>query len=115
MSESLTISGVIEVINDTQTFKNEFTKKTFVIKTMDEKYPQSVILETIKDKTSLLGGLRIGDAVEVKFNIRGNNYEGKYFNNLQVWELNKLITPEGSENSSKKIQKVQESEDDLPF
>ena len=57
MSESLKINGAIKVINDTETFKGNFTKKTFVITTAG-KYPQPVMFETIKDQTSLLDVLK---------------------------------------------------------
>ena len=70
---------------DLQSWDSGFTKE-FVI-TTNEQYPQDVKLECIKDKTNLLDGLAEGDEVEVSFNIRGNEYNGKYYVNLQAWKL----------------------------
>lgn len=112
MSESLKINGVIKVINDTETFKGNFTKKTFVITTAG-KYPQPVMFETIKDQTSLLDGLKVGDNVEVSFNIRGNEYNGKYYNNLQAWKINILNTEQLATDPAEPV--GQTDGDDLPF
>ncbi len=34
--------------------------------------------------------MNTGDEVQVTFNIRGNEYNGRYFNNLQAWKLQKI-------------------------
>ena len=81
------IEGSIKAIMDTQTFGSGFTKREFVI-TTEEKFPQDVKLETIKDKTALLDKFSEGQRVKASFNIRGNEYKGKYYVNLQAWKLN---------------------------
>ncbi len=81
------IEGSIKAIMDTQTFDSGFTKREFVI-TTEEKFPQDVKLETIKDKTALLDGFSEGQRVKASFNIRGNEYKGKYYVNLQAWKIN---------------------------
>ena len=80
------IEGTIKVILDTQTFGSGFTKREFVV-TTDEKYPQDVKLETIKDKTSLLDRFSEGQRVKASFNIRGNEHNGRYYVNLQAWKI----------------------------
>ena len=80
------IEGSIKAIMDTQTFGSGFTKREFVI-TTEEKFPQDVKLETIKDKTSLLDRFSEGQRVKASFNIRGNEYKGKYYVNLQAWKI----------------------------
>jgi hypothetical protein len=85
----LKLSGKIKLINDTQTFDSGFSKREFVI-TTDEQYPQDVKFEVIKDKTSLLDNFSVGDNVDVSFNVRGNEYQGRYFVNLQAWRINKI-------------------------
>ena len=81
------IEGSIKVIMDTQTFGSGFTKREFVI-TTEEKYPQEVKLELVKDKVSLLDRFSEGQRVKASFNIRGNEYKGRYYVNLQAWKLN---------------------------
>ena len=81
------IEGSIKVILDTQTFGSGFTKREFVI-TTEEKFPQDVKLELIKEKVALLDKFSEGQRVKASFNIRGNEYKGKYYVNLQAWKLN---------------------------
>ena len=84
----LKINGKVKVMMDTQTFDSGFSKREFVI-TTQEQYPQDVKLECIKDKISMLDSLSAGDDVDVSFNVRGNEYNGRYFVNLQAWKIEK--------------------------
>lgn len=71
---------------ETQTFSSGFTKREFVI-TTEEQYPQDLKFELIKDKTSLIDKFKENDTLKVSFNLRGNEYNGKYYVNLQAWRL----------------------------
>ena len=82
----LQLQGRIKVIMDTQTFESGFSKREFVV-TTQEQYPQDVKFEFLKDKTTVLDTYNVGDAVNVHFNIRGNEYNGRYFVNLQAWKM----------------------------
>ena len=83
---SLSITGKVKHIFDTQTFDSGFTKREFVV-TSQEQYPQDIKFETIKDKTALLDALKEGQEVTVSFNVRGNEFNGKYYVNLQAWRV----------------------------
>jgi len=87
MSESHNIKGRIVVINDKQTFASGFEKQEFVVDDMADKYPQQIKLEAVKDLCATVGGLSVGDQVSVEFNLRGNEYNGKYYVNLQAWKV----------------------------
>jgi len=89
MSNTLEIAGTIKVINDTQTFASGFTKREFVITTHDDKYPQDLKFETVKAGCDRLDAYRVGDGIKVSFNLRGNEYNGKYYVALQAWKLEK--------------------------
>ena len=105
----LKIEGKIKVIMDTQTFDSGFCKREFVV-TTSEQYPQDVKLEFIKDKCELLDAKNVGDNVSVSFNVRGNEYNGKYYVNLQAWRI------EGAEAPVEAPQPTTpEGEDDLTF
>lgn len=84
----LQLQGRIKVINDTQTFDSGFSKREFVI-TTQEQYPQDVKFEFFKDKTTVLDTYNVNDDVTVHFNIRGNEYNGRYYVNLQAWKMEK--------------------------
>lgn len=81
------LSGKIKLINDTQTFESGFTKREFVVTVEDGKYSQDIMLECLKDRTALLDELTPGQMVTVTFDIRGREYNGRYYNNLQAWRI----------------------------
>ncbi|WP_417228276.1 DUF3127 domain-containing protein [Amphritea sp.] len=81
------LSGKVKVIQDPQTFNSGFTKREMVVTVEDGKYPQDINLEFVQDKVSLLDSLQIGQSVTVTFDIRGREYNGRYFNNLQAWKI----------------------------
>ena len=78
--------GKIKVINEEQTFGSGFTKREFVI-TVESKYPQDIKFELVKDKCALLDSFKVGQEVTVSFDIRGNEYNGKYYVNLNAWKI----------------------------
>ena len=80
-------SGTIKLINDTQTFPSGFTKREFVVTTAHDKYPQDLKFEVVKDRCAMLDGFEAGQEVQVNFDIRGNEYNGKYFVNLSCWKI----------------------------
>lgn len=89
MSKKYEITGTLKVIGETQAFASGFQKREFVIETQEEKYPQMVKLETVKDGCEKLGKYAIGDVLTVSFNIRGNEHNGKYYTSLQAWKVEK--------------------------
>ena len=84
---SYDLTGVVKVIRDAQTFGSGFTKREFVVTVEDGKYPQDIALECVQDKCSLLDNISIGQEVIATFDIRGREYNDRYFNNLQCWKL----------------------------
>ena len=81
------LTGKIKLINDAQTFSSGFTKREFVVTVEDGKYPQDISLECVKEKIKLLDEFKAGQEVTVTFDIRGREYNGRYFNNLQAWRI----------------------------
>lgn len=101
----LSVSGTIKEVFPVETFDSGFSKREFVV-TTEEQYPQDVKFELFKDKTSLIDKFAKGQKVSVSFNVRGNEYNGRYFVNLQAWK----ITGEGSAPAN-----TGGDDDDVPF
>ena len=94
------IEGKVKKLFDKQEFNKGFVKREFVITTR-EQYPQDVKLECTMDRVDLLDKISEGDDVVAKFNIRGNEYQGRYFVNLQAWSIsNNTVAPTGGGNST---------------
>jgi hypothetical protein len=84
------LSGTVKVIFEEQTFASGFNKIEFVVTDDADKYPQSIKFECVKDKVELVNKLTVGDKVKVTFDLRGNEYNGKYYVNLAAWKVETL-------------------------
>lgn len=89
MSQSYELTGTLLLINETQSFASGFRKRVFVVKTEDSKFPQDIPLEAVKDLCDILDLYDEGDPITVSFNIRGNEYNGKHYVNLQAWRFDR--------------------------
>ncbi len=89
MAKSYEMEGKIHLIDEVQEFKNNFTKREFVIETVDGQYTQHIKFELIKDNTSLVDDFSQGDPIKVHFDIRGNEYNGRFYVNLTAWRVEK--------------------------
>jgi hypothetical protein len=124
----LELEGNIIKINDTQQVSASFSKREFVIETI-ENYPQKVAFELTQDKTGLIDGYQLGDKIKVHFNVRGREWNGKYFTNLQAWKIestgaatgaNTNYSPQQNRPASNfqappPVEPKDSSDDDLPF
>ena len=53
-------------------------------------YPQFVKFQAVQDRTGIVDGLAEGDKIKVYFDLRGREWQGKYFTNLNAWKVDKL-------------------------
>jgi hypothetical protein len=83
------VQGQIIVIGATETIGNKDFKKRVLVLETDEKYKQTIPVEFTQDKTSLLDNFAIGDTVKIGINLRGTEWQGRYFANIQGWNINK--------------------------
>ena len=109
------LTGKIKLIQEAKTFDSGFTKREMVVIVEDGKYPQEINIEFVQDKVALLDSLQMGQEVTVTFDIRGREYNGRYFNNLQGW---KIVTGAESTMTQQEQPPYPEPEDfdeDIPF
>jgi len=75
---SYDLTGTVKLIMDMQTFGSGFTKREFVVTTQDDRFPQDIKFECVKDKCDLLEAIEPGQEVKVSFDLRGNEYKERY-------------------------------------
>lgn len=100
---SYELEGTIKAIFDTQTFSKGFTKREVVVTTASDRFPQDIKLEFVKDKVALLDRFQAGQKVKVTFDLRGSEYNGKYFVNLTAWRIHaadETAQPDGGEEQA---------------
>lgn len=98
MSEKIEIKGTVETILEIQEFASGFRKRTIVVNT-GGKYPQTVPIDFAKEKIDLLDNLATGQEVAIGVNVRGNEYNGKYYVSLAGWKVDagSIAVAEGDE------------------
>lgn len=108
------LEGTTKLITDIQTFQSGFTKREFVV-TTDEQYPQDIKFECIKEKCALLDSVSQGQRVKVSFRIRGNEYQGRYFVNLQAFKIDSTGAAPASRPDEPSGDETGDGIDDDPF
>jgi len=131
---SFEVKGKIKVLYDRQDFPSGFYKRDFVI-TTNEQYPQDIKFGALKERVDQLNGLVEGDELTVKFDVRGREYNGNYYVDLNAWRIERGVqgqssteinvdaqTQSGSVSTAPlpevapvELSSAPSSEDDLPF
>ena len=76
----------IKILFDRQDFPSGFYKRDFVI-TSNEQYPQDIKFGALKERVEQLEGLSVEDEVTVKFDVKGREYNGNYYVDLNAWRI----------------------------
>lgn len=111
------ITKINEVTSGTSAAGKEWKKLSFLLETTEEYnnlYCFDVFGEEKVDQFVKFN--RVGQDVDVDFNVKTNEWKGKYFTSLGAWKIFKADVadaPEGMEASGIEL-KADES-DDLPF
>ena len=80
------LKGKIKVLFEQQDFPSGFYKRDFVI-TTNEQYPQDIKLSALKERVEQLNGMSEGDPISVMFDLRGREYNGNYYVDLNAWRI----------------------------
>ena len=95
-----TLKGELKVINDTVQISDSFKKREFVVIDASGQYAQTILLQTVQDKCNLLDKFKVGDSVNVSFNLNGREWESpkdgtiRFFNSLDAWKIEPLSATE---------------------
>lgn len=83
---ALEVVGKVHKIFDTEQKTDTFKTREFVIETI-ENYPQFVKFQATQDRCNIIDGINEGEEVKVSFNLRGREWQGKFFTNLDAWRV----------------------------
>ena len=109
---------------DTEQKSASFSVRDFVIETVDDKFPQMVKFQLTQDKCALVDDFTEGDQITVDFDLRGREWNDKYFTNLNAWRIahadnqgadgTQGFAP-SSEPAAVAADLVDDLDDDIPF
>ncbi|MBK0381195.1 DUF3127 domain-containing protein [Mucilaginibacter segetis] len=118
------IKGKVHEVSATMQVTESLKKRELIVEYIENpQYPEYLKFEAIQDRCNLLDNVKVGDDVEVFFNLRGRPWTDKngkksYFNSLQLWRLN-VLTGGGASASPEYAPPADISsapdDDDLPF
>ena len=121
---NLSFQGKITQISEPQTgtsAKGDWTKSNIIVED-DAQYPNSIAFDAF-NKQEIVDTLEVGQNVEVLYNAKTSEYQGRIFNSLNLWKveiqgISSTNTPPTSSNikTAKASVSVGATEsDDLPF
>jgi hypothetical protein len=82
------IEGILHKKFDIESKSSSFQTREFVI-TTDGTYPQYVKFQLTQDKCGIIDAVQEGERLKVSFDLRGREWQGKYFTNLNAWKIEK--------------------------
>jgi single-strand DNA-binding protein len=120
---SFEITGTLHKKFETEKKTESFSAREFVIEIQDGNYPQVIKFQLVQDRCALLDDYTEGEPIKVHFDLRGREWSGKYFTNLNAWRLEKVAdsmspaSPPAHEEAPfpTTADEPQSMEDDLPF
>jgi len=120
----MNLQGKIIEIFDTKQVSPTFSKREFVVEyATNPSYPQYVKFDLLQDKCSVLDNYKVGDRVDVQFEIKGKPYTNKnnekvYFNSLNAWKLD-LVTGKSDGDDSYDYSEIEpanpKTDEGVPF
>ena len=111
---SFQISGKLVKKYDAENKSGKFLTREFVIVT-EEQYPQYIKFQLVQDRCGAIDSYEEQEKMTVHFDLRGREWQDKYFTNLQAWKVEKageqIVAPSSEVDPFAKEQNF----DDLPF
>jgi len=83
---SFETTGLLHKVFEQQSKSETFQTREFVIK-LDGNYPQFIKFQLTQDRCDLINNFKEGDTVKVSFDLRGREWNERYFTNLNAWRI----------------------------
>ena len=110
------ISGNLHLVEDVKSFPSGFRVRNFIIQT--ESYrPDPIIFVLLGDDVILTDEIPLGSRIKVIFQVKGREWQGKFFNNLEVNSIEVLELNEQNTQKSSTTEKINEEAlvESIPF
>jgi single-strand DNA-binding protein len=125
-SQSFEIQGKLYKVFPSENKSGSFQARQFVIEVESGQYSQFVKFQLTQDRCDLIDSYSEGEEIQVSFDLRGREWDGKYFTNLNAWRLNRPSSTEKTDSPKPTVQdevldtsdsekNFAEQFDDLPF
>ncbi len=89
---SFEVEGKLHKVFDTESKTEKFQAREFVIEMGDGNYPQFIKFQLTQDRCALIDAYEAGQQIRVFFDLRGREWNEKYFTNLNAWRVTEAGT-----------------------
>ena len=100
--------ATVHQVNNTQEISEKFKKRTIILTDNAVSYPQFIEFVFSQKNVDLLDDVRVGDTVDITFNLKGRAWKDKFFNELSAFKINVI-------GVSETLTPPSEPDSDLPF
>ena len=128
---SYELTGKLLVKFDTTQRTETFKTREFVVEKSEDINGKLITnyikFQCVQDRTGIVDRVNVGDEIKVHFNIKGSKWEKNgsvsYFNNLDAWRIEQILTPgKGADSDNEYFEPLdtftsssEDAIDDLPF
>lgn len=120
---SYELVGKLHKKYETENKTDSFKAREFVVEMDSGSYPQFIKLQLVQDRCALIDDYNEGEQMKVHFDLRGREWQGRYFTNLNAWRVEKVEEGPASQDSgfapenfpSADSEPPVQADDDLPF
>lgn len=84
---SFEVAGKLFKKFETEQKSERFKAREFVLEVEDGQYPQLVKFQLVQDRVDALDPFDEGDMINVHFDLRGRQWQDKFFTNLNAWRI----------------------------
>ena len=121
---SFEVEGKLHKKFDTENKTETFQARDFILEVSDGNYPQLVKFQLVQDRCALVDPYEEGEQLKVHFDLRGREWNGRFFTNLNAWRIEKVTdgpaavdTPPAEDGIFPSVsdEPAEQADDDLPF
>lgn len=113
------LNGILQRIlpmqSGTSKAGNEWQKVEFIVEETGSQHPDVLCITALNDHVQDLVGFNSGDAVEVEFSCRCNEYNGRVYNSLSLFKIAKEKVTAPQPQPQPQQGQIFNGGDDLPF
>ena len=74
---------------------SEWKMASYVLETM-EQYPRKMVFEIFGSDRIAQCNIQLGEVLTVSFDIDAREYQGRWFNSIRAWKVDRNTMPEGA-------------------
>jgi len=119
MSKTNTVIGTLVSILETESGESKagksWTSRSFIIET-DAEWNNTICFKLFgEEKSQMIEAFEVGATLEVAFNVSSREYNGKYYHNIDAWQINEVGAQSMDEMAEDEFSKKPILDEDVPF